>query len=70
MNHSILTIFMNIFIILLNELDCFLMKYREMGLIISLMFLLILITLLVFAIFGTTSAVESGTYYNHLGSMI
>lgn len=69
MNKNIFIIFMNIFIVLLNELDSFLMKYREMGLIISLMFLLVLITLLVFAIFGT-SAVESGTYYNHLGRMI
>jgi len=55
---------------IMDKIDAFAMRYAYILLPIALIVLMVLITILIFVIFKDVSAVESGTYYNRMESII
>lgn len=54
---------------ILRRAEAFLLAHASLFLIIFITILFVLLTALLYAIIGV-SAVDSGTYYNHLGDVI
>ena len=55
---------------IMDKIDAFAMRYAYILLPMALALLMVLIVILIFVIFKDVSAVESGTYYNRMESII
>ena len=55
---------------IIDKIDAFAMRYAHILLPMALVLLMVLIVILIFVIFKDVSAVESGTYYNRMESII